>query len=78
VWGTVHLKLTTADDVGISRIELRVDGHLVGTFAGTTRSISWKSHKESDGAHTLAVRAVDAAGNAGDVSVGVVVRQSRR
>jgi hypothetical protein len=75
VSGTVNVQFTAADNVGISRIELRVDGSLVGTFSGTTRTIPWDSRTVGDAAHTLAVRAVDAAGNSRDASVSVTVRQ---
>jgi hypothetical protein len=77
VWGTVNVQFTAADDVGIKRIELRVDGLLVGTFSGSTRSISWDSRKVPEGAHKLAVRVVDAAANARDASVVVSVRPLR-
>jgi hypothetical protein len=75
VSGTVNVQFTAVDNTGIDRIELRVDGGLVGTFSGTTRTIPWDSRAVADGSHTLAVRAVDGSGNARDASVSVTVRQ---
>ena len=75
VSGTVNVQLTAADNVGISRIELRVDGTLVGTYSGTTRTIPWDSRTVADGSRTLVVRAVDNAGNGRDASRVVTVRQ---
>jgi hypothetical protein len=75
VSGTVNVQLSATDNVGINRIELRVDGILVGTYPGTTRTIPWDSRKVADGSHTLVVRAVDNAGNGRDASRVVTVRQ---
>jgi hypothetical protein len=75
VSGTMNVQLDTADNVGLSRLELRVDNRLLGTYPGTTRTIPWDSRTVADGAHTLTVRAVDAAGNGRNASVPVTVRQ---
>ena len=74
VAGSVNVQLTAADNVGLSRIELRVDNTLVGTYPGTTRAITWDSRSIADGAQTLAVRAVDGAGNSRDATVAVTVQ----
>jgi subtilisin family serine protease len=65
VSGTVTVSATAGDNVGVSRVELYVDGSLAGTDTTSSYSFSWNTATASNGVHSLQTRAFDAAGNAG-------------
>lgn len=71
VSGTVSMKITAADNVGVARVELYIDGVLKSTSSSTTLSYSWNTRKAATGAHTITARAFDAAGNVGRASITV-------
>src|SRR6185436_3137817 len=74
VSGTVSVSATAADNVGVSRVELLVDGSLAGTDTSSPYAIGWNTTTAANGAHSLQTRAYDAAGNVGSsAAVGVVV-----
>jgi uncharacterized protein YkwD len=68
---TVTLAARTSDDVGVTRVEFMVDGVLV---ASDGRAPYAARVRLSQGAHTAAARAYDAAGNVGTASVPLRVR----
>lgn len=65
VSGTVTVTASAGDAVGVTRIELYVDGALLATGATSPFSASWSAAAASNGAHTLSSKAYDAAGNVG-------------
>lgn len=65
VTGVVPVDLTYTDDVGVTRVELYVDGNRVIADDASPYAFAWDSNGVPDGAHTLSVRAYDAAGNVG-------------
>jgi subtilisin family serine protease len=74
VSGTVTVSANASDNVGVSRVELFVDGALAGTDTTSPYSFSWNTAAVANGSHTLQTRAYDAAGNSGSSSaVGVTV-----
>ncbi len=73
VAGTVSVQGTAADNVGVTKIELDVDGAAVATAASSPFSFSWNSASASNGSHSITVKAYDAANNAGSASVTVNV-----
>jgi parallel beta-helix repeat protein len=76
--GTVTVSGTANDDRGISGIEIRVDE---GSYSAVTRSTTWSATVDTagvaDGAHTIAVRALDQAGNVGSASGGFTFENTR-
>ena len=60
-----------ADDVGVVELRLYVDGKLETKVSGSKLSYSLNTRKLSTGTHTIALEAVDAAGNSGVQSVSV-------
>lgn len=62
---TVKVNVTASDNVGVTKVELYIDGKLFGTSTTATTSFSWNIGRVSAGAHTLQVYAFDAAGNIG-------------
>ncbi len=65
VSGTVTVSANASDDVGVSRVELFVDGSLAGTDTSSPYGIAWNTTTASNGGHSLQTRAYDAAGNVG-------------
>lgn len=72
VTGTINVTATASDNVGVSNVELLVDG-VVKTSDNTSPYIlSLNTTTLTDGSHTLTTRASDAAGNTG-LSPAVIV-----
>ena len=72
--GLVPVSVSAADNVGVSKVELRVNGVLVGTDIGAPYALSWDSTKVANGMSTLMATAYDASGNvANSASVAVNV-----
>ena len=62
---TVSISITSSDNVGVTKLELYIDGRLSGTASSSTATFNWNTSKVSAGAHTLQAFATDAAGNIG-------------
>ena len=65
VSGTVAVTATASDNVGVTRVEVLVDGALAGSDATAPYAVAIDSTARANGAHTLSARAFDAANNAG-------------
>lgn len=77
VSGTVTVTASASDDVGVSRVELYVDGALAATDTTAPYEHAWDTTTVSNGTHTLMARAYDAAGNsATDNDTSVTVSNS--
>ncbi|HOP40570.1 MAG TPA: S8 family serine peptidase [Geobacteraceae bacterium] len=61
----VTISATASDDIGVTRMELYIDGTLKSTSSNETISANWNTKKIAKGAHTITVQAFDAAGNIG-------------
>ncbi len=61
--GTITLSATASDNVGVSNVEFFVDGVLKGNDTTAPYSITLDSTTLSNGSHSLAAKAFDAAGN---------------
>ncbi len=64
---------TAADNVGVTKVELYVDGTLYTSTTASAFNFSWNSTTKANGSHSLMVKAYDAAGNTGSASVSVNV-----
>jgi hypothetical protein len=65
VTGTTNVTATASDNVGVTRVELWVDGALALTDNSSPYSFSWNTATLPNGSHTLQSRAYDAANNVG-------------
>jgi subtilisin family serine protease len=65
VSGTVTVSANASDGVGVTRVELYVDGSLTGTDTSSPYLFAWNTATVSNGGHSLQTRAYDAAGNVG-------------
>jgi thermitase len=73
VSGTVTISGDATDNVGVSRLELRIDGSLVASVNASTTSHAWDTRLVGDGPRVLELRAFDAAGNVGTTTRSVTV-----
>jgi thermitase len=74
VSGLVSVNVNAADNVGVQRVELKVNGTVVGSDTGAPYQFSWDSAGVPNGVANLVAVAYDAAGNAGtSASVGLSV-----
>jgi hypothetical protein len=73
VAGTVSVLGTATDNVGVTKIELDVDGAAVATATSSPFSFSWNSTTVSNGSHSITVKAFDAASNIGSALVTINV-----
>lgn len=74
VSGLVTVNASASDNVGVARVELRVNGSTVATDTTSPFAFTWDSTTIANGVVTLSAVAYDAAGNAGtsqSVSVNV-------
>jgi hypothetical protein len=72
VGGTVQVSATASDTHGVAKVELYVDGTLLGNDTSEPYQVSWNTSGMVEGAHTLTLKAYDTAGNAA-TSAAVVV-----
>jgi sulfur relay (sulfurtransferase) DsrF/TusC family protein len=75
VSGNVSVTATATDSVGVTKVELYVDGALSGTDTTTPYNFTWDSTLITAGSYTLMAKAYNTAGNAvqsDNVSVTVV------
>ena len=76
VSGAINVAATASDNVGVVGVQLYVDGAAVGPEdTSAPYSLAWDTRSGTNGSHTLAARARDAAGNT-TTSTGVSVTVS--
>lgn len=63
VSGTFGVAAAASDNVGISRVEFYLDAALENTDTAAPYGYSWNTLSASNGSHSLAAKAYDAAGN---------------
>ena len=63
VGGLVSVNLNASDNVGVTRVDLQVNGSVVASDTGAPFAFSWDSTKVANGMATLTATAYDAAGN---------------
>ncbi len=73
VSGSTTVAADASDDVGVNRVEFRIDGALGSTDTTAPYSFAWDTTAVVDGAHSVETRAFDAAGNSSSKSIGVTV-----
>jgi len=73
VGGTVAVKASASDNVGVARVDFTVNGTAVASSTSAPYGFSWDSTKTTNGAATLAATAYDLAGNRATASLTVTV-----
>lgn len=61
----LNVAISASDNLKVTRVELYMDGNLVGSDTSAPYSFSINTNKMSSGTHTLLAKAYDAAGNVG-------------
>jgi len=64
--GAAAISVSATDDVGVTLVELYVDGDLAGSLANPPYEWNWNTALDADGGHTLQAVAYDEAGNVGE------------
>ena len=72
VAGVVTVAVSATDNVGVTRVDVIVDGAVVGTTSAAPYGVSWNTSSFTNAGHVLEARAFDAAGNQ-QVSVALAV-----
>jgi len=65
VSGSVTISASASDNVGVTKVDLLVDGSVAGTMTSSPYVLLWDTTKSPNGTHTLQTKAYDAAGNTG-------------
>lgn len=65
----VTISASATDNVGVTKIEIYIDGTLRASADSSSISTSWNSRRASAGAHSILVKAYDAAGNVGQRTI---------
>jgi glucose/arabinose dehydrogenase/regulation of enolase protein 1 (concanavalin A-like superfamily) len=65
---TATISASASDNVGVTKVELVIDGTVKGTITSSPYTYSWDTQGVSNGSHTILARAYDAAGNVGSSS----------
>ncbi len=60
---TVDIRVSANDNVAVTKLSLYIDGSLKSVSNANALAYSWNTRKAASGAHTIAVKAEDAAGN---------------
>jgi hypothetical protein len=73
VAGTTTVSANASDNVAVTRVDLYLDAALYASKTAAPYSFAWNTLATADGAHTLKLVAVDAAGNSANTSMAVTV-----
>lgn len=68
VSGVATVDVSASDDVGVSKVEMWVNGTLLATDTSAPYGFSWDTTKSANGSAVLQARAFDAAGNSASSS----------
>jgi hypothetical protein len=72
--GSIPLAAQATDNQGVTLVDFRVDGAVVGSDPAAPYQVSWDSTSVGDGPHTITARAYDGSGNVGvSAPVGITV-----
>lgn len=73
VSGIVTANITASDNVGVTKVDISLDGSLKSPDTSSPYIYSFDSKTLTDGSHTLSAKAYDAAGNTKTVTITVMV-----
>lgn len=68
IGNSTSIAASSTDNVGVTRMQVYIDGQLKTSSTSSSISYSWNSRKASRGVHTITVKAYDAAGNLGQTT----------
>jgi len=68
VSGVATVNVTATDNVGVSKVELYINGAVYGVYGSAPYSLAWDTKSKPNGSYLLTAKAYDAAGNLGTSS----------
>ncbi|HSX28349.1 MAG TPA: Ig-like domain-containing protein [Candidatus Saccharimonadales bacterium] len=74
VTNSTPITVTAADAVGVTKVELSIDGVLQTTLTASPYTYAWDTTSLANGAHSISAKAYDAAGNSSTDTVQVTVQ----
>lgn len=72
---SVNFSVNATDNVGVNRVEVRLDGQLIKTLVGSY-SFGWDSYATANGSHTLSATAFDMTGNSASATINITINNS--
>jgi hypothetical protein len=72
VSGTVTVNISASDNVGVTKVELYLNGTIYASYSNAPYSIDWNTALMANGPCTMTAKAYDVAGNVGQSTVVVV------
>lgn len=69
VSGKVKISVTASDNVGVTKVDLYIDGAFFGSSTSSSPIFNWNTRPAAKGIHKLQAYAYDAAGNIGSSTV---------
>lgn len=69
VTGSVNITAAASDNIGVTKVDILIDGAVVKTLTATPYTFAWDSKTVANGQHSIQARAFDAAGNQGNSSI---------
>ena len=63
--GAVSVTANASDNVGVTKVEIYLNGALQSTLTSAPYSFNWNTLAAANGAYTVSAKAYDAAGNVG-------------
>ncbi|NCU05071.1 MAG: hypothetical protein GXC73_13905, partial [Chitinophagaceae bacterium] len=70
---SITINASATDNIGISSLNISIDGTVVGSSTSSTYSYTWNTNTAASGIHTISATAKDAAGNQSVKSVTVTL-----
>lgn len=76
VSGTISVSATANDNTAVSKVDFYVDSQLIASDTSAPYVSDWDSKSLANGAHSITVKAYDAAGNMGSSAINIVVNNT--
>ncbi|ACH38815.1 repeat-containing protein [Citrifermentans bemidjiense Bem] len=76
VSGNVTVNVAASDNVAVSKVELYLNGSIFGVVGSAPYTLSWNTANNPNATYTLTAKAYDAAGNVGQTTSSVVVKNA--
>lgn len=76
VSGNVTINVAASDNVAVSKVELYLNGSIFGVVGSAPYTLSWNTANNPNATYTLTAKAYDAAGNVGQASSSVTVKNA--
>ncbi|HEX4452558.1 MAG TPA: PHB depolymerase family esterase [Kofleriaceae bacterium] len=73
VSGSVTIVIAASDNVGVTQIDIAVDGASIGTISAAPYQLAWDTTATPDGSHVLTAVAHDAAGNTATATATIAI-----